>query len=116
MESANLRTVEAIYEAFGSGEVSAILERMSPRVEWEYGRDSTPVPWLTPGQGRDHVGRFFATLAGELVFESFNVNHILGGDGVVVLWSTSTRPYGRPASESLNVTSPTSGTSTTKGR
>lgn len=33
--STHLDSVTAIYEAFGSGDVAAILDRLSPDVRWE---------------------------------------------------------------------------------
>jgi uncharacterized protein len=80
----NIQTVQKIYEAFGRGDVPAILELVSPNVEWEYAWSESPVPWLAPGKGRDHVASFFGVVAKELEFQSFKVNHLLEGDGVVV--------------------------------
>lgn len=37
--------VQGIYQAFGRGDVPAILAQLAPNVEWEYGINSTDVPW-----------------------------------------------------------------------
>jgi ketosteroid isomerase-like protein len=47
--------VQNIYAAFGRGDIPAILERLAPDVEWEYGVESTNVPWLQPRCGRAEV-------------------------------------------------------------
>lgn len=78
------KTVYAIYEAFGRGDVAAILDHLAEDVQWEYAWNDSPVPWLAPGHGRDHVGRFFSIVADQLEFNSFELNHVLAGDDVVV--------------------------------
>ena len=60
---AHVDTVKEIYGAFGRGDVSAILGRLADRVEWEYGVNSTDVPWLQPRRGRAQVAEFFQALA-----------------------------------------------------
>ena len=81
----NADTVKAIYEAFGRGDVPAILARLADGVEWEYGDRSTDVPWLEPRRGRADVARFFDAL-GELEIDRFEPKAFLGsGDVVVVL-------------------------------
>ena len=60
----NLATVRGIYAAFGRRDVPAILEYMAEDVVWEYGLNSTDVPWLQPRRGRHDVARFFESLAG----------------------------------------------------
>lgn len=84
----NVQTVNKIYEAFGRGDVAAILECLSPDVEWEYAWSASPVPWLQPGRGRDHATRFFTGLAGQLEFHRFEVSHALPGQGVVVAFAS----------------------------
>lgn len=84
MSDQQVSVVNRIYEAFGAGDVPAILGFMAPEVEWEYAWTESPIPWLVPGRGPDHVGRFFQTLGEQLEFKSFTVNHVLSGDGVVV--------------------------------
>jgi hypothetical protein len=55
----NTETVQEIYAAFGRDDVPAILERLAEDVVWEYGVNSTDVPWLQPRRGRSDVGKFF---------------------------------------------------------
>ena len=77
-------TVGAIYEAFGRGDVAAILDHVAEDVQWEYAWETSSIPWLVPGRGRDHVAHFFSVLHQQLAFNSFAVNHLLAGDGLVV--------------------------------
>ena len=59
----NLHTVHEVYEAFGRGDVPAILPRLADSVEWEYGASSLEVPWLQARKGREGAAAFFSSLA-----------------------------------------------------
>ena len=84
----NVQTVQAIYEAFGRGDVPAILDLMSDSVEWEQwegyntGQDAG-VPWLVHRSGKDGVAGFFAALAEGLEVHSFEPVNLLEGGGQV---------------------------------
>ncbi|MBM3926207.1 MAG: hypothetical protein FJ320_09555 [SAR202 cluster bacterium] len=78
------KTVQLIYEAFGRGDVKSILGHMTEDVQWEYAWTDSPVPWLRPGRGRDHVARFFGIIGKELDFKNFKVNHVLSEGNLVV--------------------------------
>jgi ketosteroid isomerase-like protein len=83
---AHTETVQAIYEAFGRGDVPAILERLDDDVRWEPWRDNTAqrdgVSWLAERRGRDGAGAFFAIIGG-WEFHDFRVLGLLEGDGQV---------------------------------
>lgn len=59
----NVKQIQEIYAAFGRGDVPAILAALADDVEWEYGVNSTEVPWLQPRRGRAEVKTFFEALA-----------------------------------------------------
>ena len=80
----NLPTVQAVYEAFGRGDVPTILSRLAESVEWEYGATSLEVPWLQARTGREGAAGFFSTLAA-LDFKKFTPKTFLEGPGVVVV-------------------------------
>ena len=81
----NVDRVQDIYQAFGAGDIPRILSYLSASVEWEYGPNSTNVPWLQPRRGASNVGPFFETLR-TLEIRRFAVKHVVGtGDVVVAL-------------------------------
>ena len=80
----NLQTIQEIYKAFGSGDVPAILSKLSESVEWEYGASSSEVPWLQHRQGRDGAAAFFSSL-GAMQIQRFIPKAFLEGEGVVVV-------------------------------
>ena len=80
-----IQTVQEIYAAFGRGDIPAIVARLAPDVEWEYGANGHPAPWLQTIRGRDQVPRFFEAL-GAIELTQFQPKQILGdGNTVVVL-------------------------------
>lgn len=79
----NVRSVEAIYAAFGRGDVPAILEHLADDVDWEYGQAENSVPWLQRRRGRAAVAQFFAALSA-LDFHKFVPKALIEGPGLVV--------------------------------
>jgi ketosteroid isomerase-like protein len=59
----NKDTVQAIYEAFGRGDVSAILDKLADDVEWETQVPVSGVPWLQSRRGKANIAGFFEALA-----------------------------------------------------
>jgi ketosteroid isomerase-like protein len=81
----NLATVQGIYAAFGRRDVPAILEFLAEDVVWEYGLNSTDVPWLQPRRGRAEVVKFFEAL-GAIDFARLEASAFFeAGSTVVVL-------------------------------
>ena len=79
-----VETVQMIYEAFGRGDVPAILDQLAEDVEWDLDAPSYGVPIYEPGVGRAHAQRFFGLLD-DLEFARFEpTNFLAGGDQVAV--------------------------------
>jgi uncharacterized protein len=78
--STHADSVREIYEAFGRGDIPAILERLHPEVAWESwagnSAQAADVPWLKPRSGRDGVADFFAEV-GKLEIREFAVLDVL---------------------------------------
>ena len=80
----NLATVQAMYAAFGRGDVPYILDQLADDISWDEGIRATDVPWLQSGRGKDAVVRFFTTLGSSVQFTKFEPVSITGdGDHVV---------------------------------
>jgi hypothetical protein len=80
-----LAVVQEIYEAFGRGDVEAILARLHPDVEWEYASGPTSVPWLQPRRGRAGARQFFVDLQASLEIQHFAPKEFFEGTRVVVV-------------------------------
>jgi ketosteroid isomerase-like protein len=83
--SRHIETVQAIYAAFGRGDVPAILAHLSPDVEWEHDGVDHGVPYLRPRRGRETIGGFFADLGANVEITRFEpLAFLAGGDQVAV--------------------------------
>lgn len=81
---ANTETVQAIYAAFGRGDVDSILACFAPDIEWEHDWCDCDVPWMKPRRGLPEVARYFAELEA-LEIERFEpLNFLSGGNQVAV--------------------------------
>jgi ketosteroid isomerase-like protein len=77
--------VKGLYESFGRGDIPAILDQMSPDVDWDYAQ-SADVPWLRPRRGPEGVAAFFAAVASGIEFRKFLVKEIFASaDGRVAV-------------------------------
>lgn len=77
------QTVAGIYEAFGRGDIEAILSALAEDVQWEL---PGAAPFSGSRKGRDAIRQFFGDLAATARIEMFEVDAIIGeGDRVVVL-------------------------------
>ncbi len=78
----NLAIVQAIYEAFGQGDIPKILTYIADDVKWESWADNSAqkagVPWLKSQKGKEGVLAFFQVV-GSMQFHSFQVLSIMDG-------------------------------------
>lgn len=82
----HVKTVQAIYEAFGRRDIEAMLGYLDDDVSWEEWDDNQAqlagVPWMAPRRGKDGVAEFLRIVGG-FTFHSFNVVSLMaGGDKV----------------------------------
>ena len=107
--TANLTTVKEIYDAFGRGDIPAILGKIAPCCRWESWENNRAqregVPTLQPRTGPEGVAQFFAAV-GELVISDFRVLDILPGDrqvAVEVMIEYTTPAGGRLRDEEVHL-------------
>ena len=84
----NLATVQALYGAFGSGDIDGFIGHLAEDVEWESWADNQAVaagvPWLVPYAGREAVRGFFAAASKMEIVELQILNMMEGGNEVAV--------------------------------
>ncbi len=93
----NLTTIQAIYEAFGNGDLPGALAHMSEDIAWEPELPDYGLPWLQPGRGKAHVAAFFTALGTAMDFAGLEpLNWLEGGDQVAVVVRASASVRGNP--------------------
>ena len=71
MSEANEATVNTIYEAFGTGDVPTILDKLTDDVDWAADTASTVAPWYGQRVGMDAVADFFQAIGGAVEVTAF---------------------------------------------
>ena len=78
----NGEAVQAIYEAFGNGDIPAILERLSEDVVWQSWDDNTAqdagAPEMVERRGREGAAEFFGVV-GQMEIHDFQVRDVMAG-------------------------------------
>jgi ketosteroid isomerase-like protein len=94
-KSGNTETLQAIYEAFGRGDVAAILDKLDDSIDWETTVPVSDVPWLQARRGKANIAGFFESMAPLKItrFEPHTVRD--GGDRVFVLINLEATTHGR---------------------
>jgi ketosteroid isomerase-like protein len=86
----NVETMQQIYEAFRSGDIPEILERLAEDVRWEQwptgnAAQDADVPYMRLRRGREAVAGFFQDIQEDFELNSFNPHSFLEGDGGVAV-------------------------------
>jgi ketosteroid isomerase-like protein len=68
---ANIKTITQVYEAFGRGDVAAILDAITDDVDWAAEAASSAAPWYGVRHGRDAVAAFFSDFGSTMEVEEF---------------------------------------------
>jgi len=86
--SDNVATATKIYEAFGRGDIPAILDHLADDVQWESWADNSAqgagVPWMAPRRGKVGAAEFFSLVGGFKIHEFQVLSIMSGGNQVAV--------------------------------
>ncbi len=66
-----IKAIAQIYEAFGRGDVAAILDAVADDVDWAAETTSAAAPWYGVRHGKDAVAEFFAAYGSAMEVEEF---------------------------------------------
>jgi ketosteroid isomerase-like protein len=80
----NLATVQGLYEAFGEGDVQAILDHLTDDVDWATDSATGAAPWHGIKHGKDEVATFFAGIAEAIDVSAFDVVAMAATDDAVL--------------------------------
>lgn len=84
----NVETVQQVYEAFGRGDIPAILELLAEDIRWEHHptgntAQDQDVPYMRFRSGREGAAGFFQDIDEDFEMHSYNPHSFLEGDGLV---------------------------------
>ena len=102
---ANIKTITAVYEAFGRGDVAAILDAVTGDVDWAAEATSSAAPWYGVRHGRDAVAAFFADFGSTMEVEEFTPVSFAANDTdvlTVVRFRARSRSTGKTAQMNLH--------------
>ena len=77
---ANIKTITGLYEAFGRGDVAAILDAVTDDVDWAAEAASSAAPWYGVRHGKDGVAAFFTAFGSTMEVEEFTPVSIAAND------------------------------------
>jgi ketosteroid isomerase-like protein len=92
-----LQTVQAVYAAFGAGDLPALLSQLHADVQWQFVGDRR-APYTGRAQGHEAVARWFGDVAKADAIQAFEPRRFLAGpDHVTVIgWErTAAMPGGK---------------------
>ena len=102
---ANIKTIMGVYEAFGRGDVAAILDSATSDVDWAAEADPAVAPWHGVRHGQQAVAAFFAEFGSTMEVEEFTPVSIAANDTdvlSVVQFRARSRATGKTAAMNLH--------------
>jgi uncharacterized protein len=102
---ANIKAVEAAYEAFGRGDVAAILDMVTDDVDWAAEAASPTAPWYGVRHGKAAVAQFFTDFGSAMEVDEFTPLTFAANDTdvlTVVRCRTRSRRTGKSAAMDLH--------------
>jgi ketosteroid isomerase-like protein len=100
-----IKIIEQVYEAFGRGDVAAILDAVTDDVDWAAEAASDAAPWYGVRHGRDAVAEFFAAFGSTMEVEEFTPVSFAANDTdvhTVVRFRARSRRTGKTAAMYLH--------------
>jgi len=102
----NVNTINAVYEAFGRGDVGFIVGNLTDDVDWATDTSSDAAPWYGVRKGKDGVGAFFEAFGKTMDVEDFTpLTFASTDDGdvlTVVRFAARSRETGKVAKMQLH--------------
>jgi uncharacterized protein len=102
---ANSKTIMGVYEAFGRGDVAAILDAVTDDVDWAAEAAGTAAPWYGIRHGKDAVAAFFAEFGSTMEVEEFSPLSVAANESevlTVVRFRARSRATGKTAAMDLH--------------
>ena len=98
MGNANIETIQRVYEAFGRGDVDAILGVLTDDIDWASEASVTNAPWHGVRKSKTEVADFFESLGATIDVLEFTPLAFAANDDdvmVVIRFEMKVRATGR---------------------
>jgi ketosteroid isomerase-like protein len=102
---ANIKTITEVYEAFGRGDVAAILDTLTDDVDWAAEAGSHGAPWYGVRHGKDAVAEFFTAFGSTMEVVEFTPVSVAANETdvlTVVRFRARSRSTGKAAEMDLH--------------
>ena len=104
MSDPKIEAVQRVYEAYGRGDVNAVLAEVSDDVEWGAEAASTSVPWFGAHPGKDGVARFFQEIGSNIDVTEFTPLSFTSNETDVIVavhWTYTVKATGKGAAMNM---------------
>ena len=95
-----IEAVQRLYEAYGRGDLDAVLAELDDDVDWAAEAASTSVPWYGSYRGKGEVPRFFDAIASSVDISEFTPLSFTSNETDVVAtihWTYTVKATGKRA-------------------
>jgi ketosteroid isomerase-like protein len=101
----NVETIKSVYEAFGRGDVPAILDQLTDDVDWSADAEADAAPWYGSRRGKDEVVGFFEGIGSALEVTEFTPLSFAANDTEVmtfIRFAVTVRATGKQVAMNLH--------------
>ena len=100
-----IATVQAIYQAFGQGDLPTILDNVTDDVDWASEPESSTAPWHGVRHGKAELPSFFTALAEAVEVQEFSPQAFTSSDTdvmAVIRFAIKSKATGKSAAMDLH--------------
>ena len=104
MSDPKIESVLRVYEAYGRGDVEAVLAEVADDVDWAAEAASRSVPWYGSYQGKGEVPRFFKEIGSNVEVTEFTPLSFTSNETdviVAVQWAYTVHATGKRAAMTM---------------
>jgi len=105
MSDPKIESVQRLYEAYGRGDVDAVLAEVADDVDWAAEASSDSVPWYGDHRGKAEVPRFFREIGESVDVTEFTPLSFTSNDTdviVAVRWAYTVKATGKHAAMQMH--------------
>jgi ketosteroid isomerase-like protein len=105
MSDPKIEAVQRLYEAYGRGDVDAVLAELADNVDWAAEAASASAPWYGSFRGKAEVPRFFKEIGSSIDVTEFTPLSFTSNDTDVIVavhWAFTVNATGKRAAMNMH--------------